>query len=429
MRESKVKVKMKIQTSRWITPGMIALAVGLTLPIAFGQTALTTAQIAKRVSPTVVVIQGKTDSGEIQGSGFIISKDGKIATNLHVIRDMKTASVQLANGEVFDSVSVLAIDERRDLAVVRIDLPPLPKGYSFVDGFPVLNLGNSDTLAAGESVVVVGSPIGLAGTVTAGIISSVRDTGEDFKVLQTDAAVNPGNSGGPLVNNKGQAIGVVSFKMRFAEGLNFAIPINYVRELLNNLHAPTTLDQMQRSLSTEPGGPYQDSNSASLKETLGWLREKIPLGIVQFSGILNGEKDVFSTHQNVGSLDSCTATIGWELTSAFTPRLDDPHITRVNYTLPLGIVNGGSVEVTDNAKGEGKFVSGDRWTYVVHITTSSKEVLSQTSHKGPFTQGSWDSLSSTIQSFELSFADESIARRVLAALLHAAGLCRKAEPL
>src|ERR1035437_5823615 len=117
----------------------------LIVPIAFGQIALSTAQIAKRVSPTVVVIQGKTDSGEVLGSGFIVSKDGKIVTNLHVIRDMKTASVQLANAEVFDSVSVLAIDERRDLAVIRIDLPPLPKGYSFVDGFPVLNLDRKST--------------------------------------------------------------------------------------------------------------------------------------------------------------------------------------------------------------------------------------------------------------------------------------------
>src|ERR1019366_6441592 len=91
----------------------------LIVPIAFGQTTLTTAQIAKKVSPSVVVIQGKTDSGDVLGSGFIVSKDGKIVTNLPVIRDMKTASVQFANGETFHSVSVLAIDERRDLAIVK----------------------------------------------------------------------------------------------------------------------------------------------------------------------------------------------------------------------------------------------------------------------------------------------------------------------
>lgn len=210
----------------------------LILPIALGQVSLTTAQIAKRVSPSVVVIQGKTDSGDVLGSGFIVSKDGKIATNLHVIRDMRTASVQLANGDIFDSVSVLATDERRDLAVLKIAGSDLP----------VLELGDSDALAVGESLVIVGSPRGLEGTVTAGILSSVRDSGDGFTVLQTDAAVNPGNSGGPLANNKGQAIGVVSFKLRSAEGLTFAVPINYVRGLLGDLHDPLTFEQMRRSL-------------------------------------------------------------------------------------------------------------------------------------------------------------------------------------
>src|ERR1035437_5623044 len=152
----------------------------LILPIAFGQTALTTAQIAKKVSPSVVVIQGKTDSGDVLGSGFIVSKDGKLVTNLHVIRDMRTATVQLANRETFDSVSVLALDERRDLAVVQI------AGFNL----PVLELGNSDALTVGEPLVIVGSPQGLEGTVTAGILSSVRDASEGFTVLQTDAAVN-----------------------------------------------------------------------------------------------------------------------------------------------------------------------------------------------------------------------------------------------
>jgi serine protease Do len=249
----------------------------LIVPIAFGQNSLTTAQIAKRVSPSVVVIQGKTDSGEVLGSGFIVSKDGNIVTNLHVIRDMKTASVQLANGRTLDSVFVLATDERRDLAIIHISgFDPQKHDGDILDQIldqipqrsQVLDLGNSDSVSVGEPVVVVGSPQGLEGTVTAGILSSVRDSGEGFKVLQTDAAVNPGNSGGPLVNNRGQAIGVVSFKLRSAEGLNFAIPINYVRELLNNLHNPLTLEQMRRSLNTKATPDTQSSGKPSLKETL-----------------------------------------------------------------------------------------------------------------------------------------------------------------
>jgi S1-C subfamily serine protease len=234
----------------------------LIVPIAFAQVPLTTAQIAKKVSPSVVVIRGKTDAGDVLGSGFIVSKDGRIVTNLHVIRDMKTATVQLANGEIFDSLSVLASDARRDLAVIHIagfDLPPL-------------DLGNSNSVTVGEPVVIVGSPRGLEGTVTAGILSSVRDGGNGFKVLQTDAAVNPGNSGGPLVNREGQAIGVVSFKLRSSEGLNFAVPINFAPGLLNELHEPMSLEQMRRNLLVKSAmkGP-------SLNETLDWLKEKIRL--------------------------------------------------------------------------------------------------------------------------------------------------------
>src|ERR1022692_2586888 len=237
----------------------------LVLPFtAFSQTALTTAQIARKVSPSVVVIEGKTDSGDVLGSGFVISKDGKIVTNLHVIREMKAATVELANSKVFDSFSILATDERRDLAIIKI------AGF----GLPVLDLGDSDALVVGEPVVVVGSPRGLEGTVTAGILSSVRDSGDGYKVLQTDAAVNPGNSGGPLVNSKGQSIGVVSFKLSSSEGLNFAIPINYVRGLLNNLHEPIGLDQLRRSL-IGTASVDQENSSTTPKEPPNWTTERM----------------------------------------------------------------------------------------------------------------------------------------------------------
>jgi putative serine protease PepD len=211
----------------------------LTLPLAFGQVTLTTAQIAKRVSPSVVVIQGNTDSGEVLGSGFVVSKDGKIVTNLHVIKDLKDVSVQLAGGKTFHSISVLATDETHDLAIIQISGSDLS----------MLSLRNSNEPTVGEPVVVVGSPQGLEGTVTAGILSSVRDSGDGFKVLQTDAAVNPGNSGGPLVNGKGQVIGVISFKLRSSEGLTLAIPISYVSGLLKELHGPLSLAQLRSNVA------------------------------------------------------------------------------------------------------------------------------------------------------------------------------------
>lgn len=217
------------------------------LPIAFGQTTPNQSfpdspSIVARVSPAVVLIKGETGDGTILGSGLIVSPDGKIATNLHVIRDLRTAGVQLASGEIFDAISVLAFDDRKDLAIIKI------AGFDL----PTVELGNSNEVRSGEPVVVIGSPRGLQGTVTTGVVSAVRDdpSGAGFKLIQTDASVNPGNSGGPLLNGRGQAIGVVTSKLRGSEGLNFALPINYVRGMLESLQKPLTLEELKTSLSS-----------------------------------------------------------------------------------------------------------------------------------------------------------------------------------
>jgi len=381
--------------------------------IAFGQIALTTAQIAKRVSPSIVVIQGRTASGDLLGSGFIVSKDGKIVTNLHVIRDMKSVSVQTASGEIFDSISVLATDERRDLAVLKI------AGFDL----PTLDLGNSDAVAVGEPLVIVGSPRGFEGTVTAGILSSVRNTGDGYKVLQTDAAVNPGNSGGPLVNNKAQVIGVVSFTLRSAEALNFAVPINYLRGLLDNLHEPITLDQMRAALS--PATRSQDDTGPSLKETLDWLKQTIPLGVVNFSYSFDGYTHAQTYQSKAWDLDSCTVTVGEEMiTSSMQYPTQQPAVMTFRHTVPLGILVGGTVERHDTILwSNAKLIGGDRWDYKVTLRGTSKEVLSHVfgnSLERPLS-------SENLDHFELDFSDESLAQRVLTAFRHAADLCRNKE--
>jgi V8-like Glu-specific endopeptidase len=202
-------------------------------------------QITRKVSPGVVLIKGTTSSGEVLGTGFIISADGKIATNLHVVESLKNGGVQLASGEKFDSFLVLAFDARKDIAIIKIP------GFDL----PVVALGNSNNVQVGEPVLAVGSPLGLQGTVTTGVVSSMRDdpTGGGFKVLQTDASVNPGNSGGPLVNRQAEVIGIVTFKIRGGENLNFAIPINYLRGLADSPSTAMSLDELRLKLSS--GGP------------------------------------------------------------------------------------------------------------------------------------------------------------------------------
>lgn len=218
-------------------------SLSLASPQAASQ-AFDSAEIAKKVSPAVVLIKGTTDSGEILGTGVIISSDGKIATNLHVIQQIRTGGVQLASGDKFDSFSVLAFDARKDIAIIKIP------GFDL----PSVSLGNSNNIQVGEPVLIVGSPLGLQGSVTTGVVSSLRDdpSSGGFKVIQTDAAANPGNSGGPLVNRQSEVIGIVTFKIKGTENLNFAIPINYLRGLMDSSQPAISIDEMRLKLSSAP---------------------------------------------------------------------------------------------------------------------------------------------------------------------------------
>ncbi|MCO6459016.1 MAG: DegQ family serine endoprotease [Pirellulaceae bacterium] len=166
-----------------------------------------------------------------QGSGFIISPDGYILTNAHVVGGADRVQVTLADGREFDA-RIVGTDSRSDVAVVKVD----------ATGLPVLPLGNSDNLEAGEWVLAVGSPFGLPGTVTSGIVSATGrnrvgiNEYEDF--IQTDAAINPGNSGGPLVNLRGEAVGIntaIFSRSGGYMGIGFAIPINMARQICDQL--------------------------------------------------------------------------------------------------------------------------------------------------------------------------------------------------
>lgn len=386
---------------------ILACLLPTLLPIAFGQIALTTAQIAKLVSPTVVVVKGKTTSGDVLGSGFIVSKDGKIVTNLHVIRDMKTATVQMAHGEMFDSVSVLATDERRDLAIIMVAGSNLP----------TLELGKSDTLTVGESVVVVGSPLGLEATVTAGILSAIRNDSDGFTLLQTDAAVNHGNSGGPLVNSKGQAVGVVSSIVRSnsAQGLNFAIPVNYVRGLLHNLHEPMTLEQMERTLRTTTSQGQQ--NGPPLVETLDWLKDKISTwGRTGWQDSLGADFDESIPEK----FDSCNVTL--------TEHYENNTLKwTLKSTVPLGSIIDSQIKHVKSPIA-GVFVSGSEWHYELSLIAQLKEISTLlTTVVGSKELPSPPSALLT-NSVRILFDDETAAKRVQDAFRHASDLCRKKEP-
>ncbi|AFY45929.1 HhoA/HhoB/HtrA family serine endopeptidase [Nostoc sp. PCC 7107] len=165
------------------------------------------------------------------GSGFIISSSGQILTNSHVVDGADTVTVTLKDGRTFDG-KVLGEDPVTDVAVIKID----------ANNLPTISLGNSEVLQPGEAVIAIGNPLGLNNTVTSGIISATGRSSSDIGAsdkrvdyLQTDAAINPGNSGGPLLNARGQVIGMNTAILRNAQGLGFAIPINTVQKIAQQL--------------------------------------------------------------------------------------------------------------------------------------------------------------------------------------------------
>ncbi len=157
------------------------------------------------------------------GSGFIISKDGYILTNYHVIKRASVIRVTLLENQDTYTAKVVGTDPKADIALIKIKAK---------ESLPTLPLGNSDAIEIGDWVVAVGNPFGLNGTVTAGIISAkgrVIGEGPFDHFLQTSAAINPGNSGGPLLNLKGEVIGINTAIVEGGQGIGFAIPINMVK--------------------------------------------------------------------------------------------------------------------------------------------------------------------------------------------------------
>jgi Do/DeqQ family serine protease len=167
------------------------------------------------------------------GSGFIISADGRILTNAHVVDGADTVTVILKDGRSFKG-KVLGKDELTDVAVVKIQ----------ADNLPLVALGNSDQLQPGEWAIAIGNPLGLDNTVTTGIISAtgrssnlIGAADKRVEYIQTDAAINPGNSGGPLLNSRGQVIAMNTAIIQGAQGLGFAIPINTAQRISSQIIA------------------------------------------------------------------------------------------------------------------------------------------------------------------------------------------------
>ena len=198
------------------------------------------ARIYNQVSPSVVSINVALRFARLSGSsgsGFVISDEGHVVTNYHVVEDARRDGIEVnfVDGTIVRA-SIVGVDPDSDLAVLQVSLPP--------EQLQPLTLADSDTLVIGQTALAVGSPFGQRWTLTSGVISALDRTIQGMtnfaigSVIQTDAAINPGNSGGPLFNLKGQVIGVnsqIASNSRVNSGIGFAIPGNLVRRVVDEL--------------------------------------------------------------------------------------------------------------------------------------------------------------------------------------------------
>lgn len=215
--------------------------------------------VAEHVGPLVVNItmrrpaQARTKNGLVpfeaqgSGSGVVITPDGYILTNSHVVHGASSLEVTLADGRSLPGYLV-GEDPDTDTAVIRID----------ADGLSASQLGDSDKLRVGQMVIAIGNPFGFQATVTAGVVSALGrslrgQTGRPIdNVIQTDAPLNPGNSGGPLVDSHGRVVGINTAIIQFAQGICFAIPINTARWVAGILIRDGKINRAHLGVSVEP---------------------------------------------------------------------------------------------------------------------------------------------------------------------------------
>lgn len=261
-------------------------------------------QIYEAVSPGVVSIQIYSELGSGIGSGFVIDPEGYIATNYHVVENAKTVEVHFKSGlKVFGEVTGVDLDS--DLAIIKVDVDPAE--------LYALQLADSNQLLVGQTVVAIGNPFGLSGTMTVGIVSargrtldSIRQTegGTFFSagdLIQTDATINPGNSGGPLLNLNGEVIGINRALQTGSgsvlgsssnTGIGFAVSSNILKIVAPSLKKGETYNYPYLGLSSLPNLTLTQADFLGLTRTTGaYIVEIVPGGPADIAGLKAGDKN------------------------------------------------------------------------------------------------------------------------------------------
>jgi len=250
--------------------------------------------VSRRNIPSVVNVTSRDVSFDFfygltpqegQGSGFVIDKDGHILTNYHVIADARQVEVTLHNRKKYKA-TIVGTDPSHDLAVIQISAPNLVPAV----------LGDSKNLQTGQKVYAIGNPFGLSGTMTSGMVSSIRSVREPNgplidEAIQTDAAINPGNSGGPLLNFHGDVIGIntiIASSVGQSAGIGFAIPINTAKAVLNDLVTIGRVRRPSLGIASLPIGP-ELASEIGLPSDYGVLIQRVvPGGAADRAGLRGG---------------------------------------------------------------------------------------------------------------------------------------------
>ena len=269
-------------------------------PQAFDSEEQTNIEVYKKGIPSVVNITSTAVAFDFfygpvpqegQGSGFIIDKEGHILTNYHVIANAREVEVTLHNKKKYKA-TVIGRDHVHDLAVIQIKAPDLVPA----------TLGDSKPLVVGQKVFAIGNPFGLNGTMTRGIISSVRpirtpEGGEIDEAIQTDAAINPGNSGGPLLNSRAEVIGINSMIATGASnqsaGIGFAIPINTAKAVISDLITIGRVRRPSLGIHTLPVGPELAQEMGLASDYGILIVQTIPGGSAERAGLHGGNQRAY----------------------------------------------------------------------------------------------------------------------------------------
>jgi serine protease Do len=238
------------------------------------------------------------------GSGFLISADGYILTNNHVVEKADKVSVKLQKGEKTIQAKVIGTDPETDLALIKID-----NGSSL----PYLKLGDSAKMRVGEWVLAIGNPFGLAHTVTQGIISAkgrIIGAGPYDDFIQTDASINPGNSGGPLLNLDGEVIGINTAIVAAGQGIGFAVPSSIAKDVVNQLKSKGKVKRGMMGVTIQP----VDENTAKalgITGTKGALVSQVgPGSPAEKAGLTSGDVITEVNGQPVGDAHELTTKVG-----------------------------------------------------------------------------------------------------------------------